>query len=213
MGIIEIVASFIKDFILAMGYPGIVFLMGLESMVLPIPSEVVMPFAGWLAFEGELDWIIASIAGTLGCTFGSLVAYYIGFYGGRPLILRYGKYIMLQEKHLDSAERWFKRYGASAVFFTRLLPVLRTFISIPAGIARMNVVTFTVLTTLGSAIWCFALTYAGYLLGEDWESILAFFEPFEVLIIVGAVVLILYYFFYYRKKKVNKESEDEPQLE
>jgi membrane protein DedA with SNARE-associated domain len=213
MGIIEIMADFIKDFILALGYPGIVFLMGLESMVLPIPSEVVMPFAGWLAFEGEMNWIIASIAGTIGCTLGSLVAYYIGYYGGRPLILRYGKYVLLQEKHLDSVERWFKKYGTSTVFFTRLLPVLRTFISIPAGIARMNVVTFTILTTIGSAIWCFLLTYAGYILGPEWESIIAFFEPFEVLIIVAAVVLVVYYFFYYRKRNAKNESADEAQLE
>jgi membrane protein DedA with SNARE-associated domain len=201
MGIIGFVANGVKDIIMVTGYPGILFLMGLESMVLPIPSEVVMPFAGWLAYEGQMEWVIASLAGTLGCTLGSLVAYYLGYYGGRPLILRYGRYVLLQEKHLGSAERWFRRWGASAVFFTRLLPVLRTFISIPAGICRMNVVTFALLTTLGSAPWCFALTYAGYLLGPEWNSIITFFEPFEALIIIGTIVVVVYYYAYYRKRR------------
>jgi len=209
MGIIEFIANGIKDIILGMGYPGIVLLMGLESMVLPIPSEVVMPFAGWLAYDGQMDWVIASIAGTMGCTLGSLIAYGIGYYGGRPLILRYGRYVLLQEKHLESAERWFQKWGASAVFFTRLLPVLRTFISIPAGICRMNVVSFALLTTLGSAPWCFALTYAGYLLGPEWESIIKFFEPFEVLIILAAIILVAYYFFFYRKRKAGTTIEDQ----
>jgi membrane protein DedA with SNARE-associated domain len=200
MGIIEFIANGIKDIILAMGYPGVVLLMGLESMVMPIPSDVVMPFAGWLSFEGQMDWVMASLAGTLGCTLGSLIAYYIGYYGGRPLILRYGRYVMLQEKHLESAERWFLKWGASAVFFTRLLPVLRTFISIPAGICRMNVVTFAVLTTLGSVLWCFALTYAGYLLGPEWDSIIGFFEPFEVFIVAGAIAVVLYYYLCYRRR-------------
>jgi len=209
MGIIEFIANGIKDIILGMGYPGIVLLMGLESMVLTIPSEVVMPFAGWLAYDGQMDWVIASIAGTMGCTLGSLIAYGIGYYGGRPLILRYGRYVLLQEKHLESAERWFQKWGASAVFFTRLLPVLRTFISIPAGICRMNVVSFALLTTLGSAPWCFALTYAGYLLGPEWESIIKFFEPFEVLIILAAIILVAYYFFFYRKRKAGTTIEDQ----
>jgi len=212
MGLIEFIANGIKDIILTMGYPGIIFLMGLESMVLPIPSEVVMPFAGWLAYDGQMDWVIAALVGTLGCTLGSLIAYYAGYYGGRPFVLRYGRYVLLQEKHLDSAERWFERWGASAVFFTRLLPVLRTFISIPAGICRMNIVKFIILTTLGSAPWCFALTYAGFLLGPEWESIIRFFEPFEVLIVVAAVLLVFYYYFYYRKKR-SAGAEDGPQLE
>ena len=212
MGLIEFIANGIKDIILTMGYPGIIFLMGLESMVLPIPSEVVMPFAGWLAYDGQMDWVIASLAGTLGCTLGSLIAYYAGYYGGRPFVLRYGRYVLLQEKHLDSAERWFEKWGASAVFFTRLLPVLRTFISIPAGICRMNIVKFIILTILGSAPWCFALTYAGFLLGPEWESIIRFFEPFEVLIVVAAVLLVFYYYFYYRKKR-SAAAEDGTQLE
>lgn len=213
MGLIELVANAIKDVILALGYPGIVLLMGLESMVMPIPSEIVMPFAGWLAFDGQMDWVIASLAGTLGCALGSMVAYYIGFYGGRPLILKYGRYVLLQEKHLVATERWFQKYGAWAVFFTRLMPVLRTFISIPAGIARMNVFTFLILTILGSAPWCFALTYAGYWLGPQWESIIGFFEPFEVLIIVAFVVIVIYYYFYYRRKKNRSDLSGESQLE
>jgi len=212
MGLIEFIANGVKDIILTMGYPGIIFLMGLESMVLPIPSEVVMPFAGWLAYDGQMDWVIASLAGTLGCTLGSLIAYYAGYYGGRPFVLRYGRYVLLQEKHLDSAERWFEKWGASAVFFTRLLPILRTFISIPAGICRMNIVKFIILTILGSAPWCFALAYAGFLLGPEWESIIRFFEPFEVLIVVAAVLLVFYYYFYYRKKR-SAAAEDGTQLE
>ncbi len=190
----------IKDIISTMGYPGIVFLMGLESACMPVPSEIVLPFAGWLAYEGKMDVILISLAGTLGCTLGSLAAYFAGFYGGRPFISKYGKYIFLNESHIETAEKWFSKYGDKAVFFSRLLPIIRTFISLPAGIAKMDLTRFTILSTIGSFPWCLALAYAGLVLGPEWENIIAIFEKFQILVVVGIAVFVVWYVFRGRLK-------------
>jgi membrane protein DedA with SNARE-associated domain len=207
MGIIEWGILFIKDLILTTGYPGVFFLMALESACLPIPSEIVMPFAGWLAYDGQFNLIFATRAGTFGCLAGSIGAYLIGMYGGRKFVLRYGKYLLLSEKSLDSAERWFAKYGSSAVFFSRLLPIVRTFISLPAGMAKMNLVRFSVLTFLGSLPWCFALTYVGFALGPNWESITGIFRGLDVLIVLAVILIVVWYLLRRRRMRVKAQEE------
>ncbi|MBM4237394.1 MAG: DedA family protein [Euryarchaeota archaeon] len=206
MGLIEWGILFIKETILDLGYAGIAFLMALDGACVPVPSEIVMPFAGWLAYKGELDLIAVSLAGTIGCTLGSIATYAVGLYGGRAFILKYGKYVMLSERSLISAEKWFSKYGNSAVFFARLVPVIRSFISLPAGIAKMNFAHFTVLSFLGTLPWCFALAYAGYALGPSWEGIVEVFRDLDVLILLG-IVIILAWFLWRRRKKSSDHSE------
>jgi membrane protein DedA with SNARE-associated domain len=216
MGIIESVVQIILDLIGALGLPGVFGLMTLESMCLPIPSEIVMTFAGALVFQGEstmldgswLGLIAVTMAGTLGCAVGSIIAYYIGERGGRPFVLRYGKYVLLNEKHLDSAERWFIKYGDMAVFVSRLLPVVRTFISLPAGMAKMNFTRFVVLSFIGSLPWCFALTYLGYILGANWQAVEGVFRQLDILIVVAGVAVVIWYI-WDRKRKAKFKVEGE----
>ncbi len=164
-------AAFIKTVISSLGYPGIVLLMAIESACIPLPSEVIMPFSGYLVHAHRFSslWLIATM-GALGCNLGSVLAYEVGAYGGRPLIERYGKYVLLNRHDLELAERFFQRYGGITVFIGRLLPVIRTFIALPAGIARMPRGRFHFYTFVGSWPWCWALAYVGYKLGERWDS-------------------------------------------
>lgn len=200
-GIIAWVVELIMGIIQAGGFPGIVGLMALESMCMPVPSEVVLTFAGALVFQGKLvffgdpvlDTFLVGLAGTLGCTIGSVLAYYIGLKGGRPFILKYGRYVRLNEKHLDTTECWFRKYGDWAVFGSRLLPVVRTFISLPAGMAKMNFHRFWILTTIGSLPWCMALAYLGLFLGENWTTVESLYRPLEYIVVIGVVALAVYY--------------------
>src|SRR5258707_639857 len=148
--IITALAAFIIAVISAGGYAGIVLLMGIESACIPLPSEVIMPFAGYLVHTGRMNLHLAAFAGALGCAVGSVVAYWAGVYGGRPFAVKYGRYVLIRRRDIDRAEAWFTRYGDAAIFFSRLLPVVRTFISLPAGIARMPFGRFVVLSFLGS---------------------------------------------------------------
>lgn len=164
-------AAFIKAVITTLGYPGIVLLMGIESACIPLPSEVIMPFAGYLVFAGTFKSLaLVATLGAIGCNLGSIPPYEVGYHGGRPLIARFGRYILLNEHDLDLAERFFKKYGGVTVFLGRLLPVVRTFIALPAGIARMPRLRFHLYTFAGSWPWCYALAYVGMKLGERWES-------------------------------------------
>jgi len=164
------IAAWIVGVISAAGYLGIAGLMALESACVPLPSEVIMPFAGYLASTGRFSLVLAATAGALGCNAGSTLAYAVGARGGRPLVERWGRYILLSTADLDRAERFFRRFGGPAVLIGRLLPVVRTFIALPAGIARMPQVQFQIYTFVGSWPWCYALAYVGYLLGERWDS-------------------------------------------
>jgi len=169
------------------GYYAVVVLMVLESACIPIPSEVTMVFGGFLVSRGRLDFFWVGMLGTLANVLGSWLAYWVGLVGGRPLIERWGRYIFLRKHELDRAEVWFEKHGEAAVFVSRLLPVVRTFISLPAGVAKMPFAKFTVYTFLGCLPWTFALTWAGFLLGENWETFLKYGEP--VSIAVGVIVL------------------------
>jgi membrane protein DedA with SNARE-associated domain len=168
--VISTLSVFIVAVISRAGYGGILLLMAIESACIPLPSEVIMPFSGYLVHTGRFNLFWVATVGALGCNLGSLIAYYVGYYGGRPLVERYGSYIFLSHKELDWADQFFARYGNRAVFISRLLPVVRTFIALPAGIARMPQWRFHIYTFLGSWPWCLALAYVGMRLGEKWDT-------------------------------------------
>jgi len=198
--IIETLSNFIISVIEQLGYAGVFVGMTLESVGLPIPSEVIMPFAGYVVWEGGLTLIGITVAGTLGCLAGSLIAYYIGLWGGRPLLERYGKYVLISKRELDLADKWFEKYGDRAVFVSRLLPVVRTYISFPAGIVNMDVKKFSLYTVLGSLPWCFGLAYIGVLLGPHWEDIKGLFRYLDIAVIVGIIALVAYLI--YRRERI-----------
>jgi len=182
--ILVVLFAFIKSLIAFSGYGGIVILMAIESACIPLPSELIMPFAGYLVYEGTMKLLWVATAGAIGCNVGSLVAYEIGCYGGRPLVERYGRWVLMGRRELDWADRFFARWGYLAVFIARLLPVVRTFVALPAGIARMPRVRFHVYTFLGSWPWCFALAWLGMKLGENWRVIGKYLHKFDAVILV-----------------------------
>lgn len=186
--ILGILFIFIKSVIAATSYGGIALLMAIESACIPLPSELIMPFAGYLVHEGTLNLFWVATAGAIGCNLGSLVAYEIGHYGGRALVERYGRWILLSRHELDWADRFFSRWGYLAVFVGRLLPVVRTFIALPAGIARMPRGKFHIYTFLGSWPWCLALAYFGMKLGENWRELGKYFHQFDF--VIGGLLLI-----------------------
>lgn len=192
--ILSLLSSFIISTIGAMGYAGIVLLMALESACIPLPSEIILPFSGYLILSGRFSLWGVALAGALGCNLGSFVAYYAGAYGGRSFLIHYGKYVLVSRRDMDMADRWFERYGQWTVFFARLLPVIRTFIALPAGIVRMDVWKFHLYTFLGSFPWCLALAYSGYELGVHWDALRPYFHKFDFLIggllVVGAAAYL-----------------------
>lgn len=184
-------ARFVIRVISTGGYPGIALLMAIESACIPLPSEIIMPFSGYLVSQGRFDLALAGLAGALGCVIGSAAAYAAGRYGGRTFLIRYGKYFLVSRRDIERADRWFERYGQSIVFFSRLLPVIRTFISLPAGVARMRFGRFLVLTFLGSYPWCYALAWGGKKLGENWTELGGYFHKFDLAIaVVGVITLV-----------------------
>jgi len=189
--IITVLSGFIVATISALGYGGIVLLMAIESACIPLPSEIIMPFSGYLVSTGELNLWGVAIAGAVGCVLGSLVAYWVGMYGGRPFIEKYGRYVLLSRHDLDIADRWFAKRGEMIVFVSRLLPAIRTFIAFPAGVARMNLTRFVIYTFAGSLPWCLGLAYVGQKLGEQWDkddTLKTWFHRFDFLIgIAGAL--------------------------
>jgi membrane protein DedA with SNARE-associated domain len=186
--ILGVIFVFIKSVIGATGYGGIVLLMAIESACIPLPSELIMPFAGYLVYEGSMKLLWVATAGAIGCNLGSLVAYEIGYFGGRPLVEKYGRWILLSRRELDWADRFFLRWGYLAVFIARLLPVVRTFIALPAGIARMPRGRFHLYTFLGSWLWCLDLAWLGMKLGENWRSLGKYFHQFDA--VIGAALVI-----------------------
>ena len=195
--------SFISHVYNLMGWTGVVVLMAIESACIPLPSELIMPLSGWMLIKAQglpvSYTMIAGLYGALGCTIGSIVAYAIGMWGGRPFLNRYGKYILISYHDLDLADHWFERSGSWAIFVSRLLPMVRTFISLPAGIARMHFIKFIIYTFAGSFIWCAGLAYGGYLLGEHWGQIREAMRPFDP--IIGVIIVIMIAFYVYRHVK------------
>lgn len=210
-GILESIVYWVISVIQTVGYPGVFFLMLLESALIPIPSEVIMPFSGFLVSQGKLSfWLVVSL-GALGNLAGSLVAYALGYYGEktliRNLIKKYGKFILITEAEFDSSLRLFGKYGQWVAAVSRVLPGLRTVISLPAGIAKLPVLKFAVLTLIGSFIWSAFLTYVGVKLGENWVVIRPIFHKFDILIVVAAIILVGVYLYHKFLKKETGAKE------
>ena len=185
--IISTLAAWIVAVISATGYFGVMILMAIESACIPLPSEVIMPFAGYLVSIGQFSLVGAATMGAVGCNVGSTVAYYAAAYGGRRVFERWGAYVLISPAELDRAEQFFAHYGSITVFVGRLLPVVRTFIAFPAGLARMPMLKFQIYTFVGSWPWCFGLAYIGYLLGARWNSdptLRSLFHRFDAVIVV-----------------------------
>ncbi len=207
MDIVQWIFSLIIHFLSQYGYFAIFFLMTLESMMLPVPSELVIPFGGYLASLGILNIFLVAVVSSLGGLTGSLIAYYIGYFGGRKFLLKYGYYLLITPEALDMAEKWFKKYGKISVFTTRLVPIIRTFISLPAGIAEMDIKTFSFYTFTGSLIWSAFLAYAGYILGKNWDAVSHFFSSLDIYILIAGLITLAYIGYrVYRSYKKNRSG-------
>ncbi len=197
-------AGWITAAISAAGYPAVVLMMAIESACIPLPSEVIMPFAGYLVSTGRFTLVGAATAGAIGCNLGSVIAYYVGARGGRPLAEKWGRYVLISHHDLDVADRFFARWGGPAVFIARLLPVVRTFIAFPAGVARMPQLKFHAYTFVGSWIWCYGLAYVGYKLGERWNTdpgFHALIRQLDVAIVAAGLILVgLYVWWHVRRR-------------
>ena len=202
--IISLLASFIIGGISLMGYSGVAVMMAIESACIPLPSEIIMPFSGYLVSTGEFSLWGVSLAGAIGCVIGSVLAYWVGYYGGRPMAEKYGKYILVTHHDLDIADNFFNKYGNFAIFFSRMLPVVRTFISLPAGIAKMNFSKFIAYTFLGSLPFCYLLAYIGKKMGDNWNTLGAYFHKFDIAI--GVVILIGIIWFVKRHLNIRKNN-------
>jgi len=212
-GLLAWLAALIVAVISASGLLGIALLMAVESACIPLPSEIIMPFSGYLASTGRFSLVLVATAGALGCNLGSTVAYYAGYLGGRPLVERWGAYILMSHKELDQAERFFARFGSLAVFIARLLPVVRTYIALPAGIARMPQLKFQVYTFLGSWLWCLVLAWVGFRLGQAWESnplLRAVMHRLDLLVVLALVLAAVWYVRQHWRQRIGRrESEPE----
>ncbi len=194
--ILAILAGFTIWVISSGGYIGIAVLMAIESACIPLPSEIIMPFAGYLVYKGEMNLYLAATAGAIGCNLGSIIAYEVGKRGGRPLLLRYGKWVLIGAGEIEAADRFFARFGNMAVLIGRLLPAIRSFIAFPAGVARMPLIPFHIYTFVGSWPWCFGLAWLGMVLGEKWDSdprVKAAFHSADALIGVVLVAGVVWF--------------------
>ena len=209
--LVEELARIAVNLIESLGYWGILIGMTIESACIPLPSEVIMLFGGFLTAVGTFNFWFVAAAGVLGNVFGSVLTYWIGANGGRSLLEKYGKYLLINPGHLDKAGRWFSRYGDWTVFFARNLPVIRTFISLPAGLARMNFVKFFVYTFVGCIPWNLALTFLGFKLGENWRLIEPYFRPlsyFIVFVLLTGIIWFFYKNFSSLKRPVKQKVRD-----
>ena len=206
--------EFLTQLFQTIGWTGVVVIMALESANIPIPSEVTMPLAGWMLVQAKggtavQAFLLGGLWGAVGCTIGSVISYWLGAWGGRPLVERYGKWILVSEEDLENADKWFNRWGDWASFLSRLLPIVRTFISFPAGVTRINFPRFTVFSFIGSFIWCGLLALGGFYLGEHWEELRSFMRPFDIPIAIVLFILLGWYVYHhFTKSKKSKEAEE-----
>jgi membrane protein DedA with SNARE-associated domain len=208
--LIASLGEFIVHFISSAGYAGVMLLMAIESACIPLPSEVIMTFSGYLVYTGRFNLLWVATWGAIGCNVGSVLAYEAGRYGGRPFINRWGRLILLNAHDLDRSEHFFQRFGDITVLVARLLPVVRTFIALPAGIAKMPRLRFHIYTFVGSWPWCFVLAYIGMRLGERWETdprLKMWFHRFDALIVVGLFVAIAWFVWSHWKNRVREEKQ------
>ena len=193
MGFTETIVQWITHLIDMMGYPGVAFLMMLESMVAPVPSEAVMPFAGCLITVGRFSFLWVAVSSTIGSIVGSLLSYAAGYYGGKPFVIRFGRYVLLNLHDLEVTERFFNRHGSITIFISRFIPVIRHLISIPAGVGRMNLVHFSIYTIVGACAWNTFLAWLGYHLGNHWELIHKYSGPIDAVVLVVIAVGLVYF--------------------
>jgi membrane protein DedA with SNARE-associated domain len=196
-GIIETVSNFAIYLIENLGYWGVFIGMTVESACIPLPSEVIMPLSGYVAYEGKMSLIGITIVGVIGNLIGSWIAYFVGLKGGLPFLEKYGKYFLISHRKLQMAHNWFERYGHEAVLISRCLPIIRTFISLPAGIAEMDFKKFTLYTLIGCIPWVFALGYIGYMLGPNWTIIEQYFRYMDIVVVIVGVSLVAYLLYKY----------------
>jgi len=194
-----IIVDYITAILAVTGYPGLVFAMALESMIFPIPSEAIMPFAGFLWYSGEMTLLGIAWWSMIGSLIGSLFSYWLGYYGGRRLVLRFGHYLLLNEEHLKKTEEFFAHSGEKAVFFSRFIPIVRHLISIPAGIGKMNLWKFVIYTAIGAFLWNDLLAIIGYYLGQNWEIIKEYGNYMDIIVVVGMVAVAIW--FWWRKRR------------
>lgn len=197
--IFDILINIVTTVVSQVGYFGVFILMVFESACIPIPSEIIMPFSGFLVSSGKLTLLGVTLAGALGNLLGAVITYAIGYYGGRPFVLKYGKYFFVREKEVHHAEKFFEKWGDFSVFISRNLPVVRTFISLPAGIAEMNFVKFSIYSFIGSIPWCFGLAYLGFMLGSNWLKIKEYGHYLDILmgvVILGFIGKIIYDYYH-----------------
>lgn len=191
--IISTVAIWATSIISWLGYPGLVLAMALESMIVPLPSELVMPFAGFLIAQGKFNLYLVIIFSTLGSIIGSYISYYLGYYGGNKLVLKWGRYLLLDDDDLKLTEKWFSRRGELTILIGRFVPVVRHLISIPAGIGKMDLKKFTLYTIIGAGIWNTILIWVGLKLGENWESLRQYSEKLSVIVAILLVIAFAYF--------------------
>jgi membrane protein DedA with SNARE-associated domain len=216
-GIEQQIVAFLQNLLSTIGWPGVVAAMAIESACIPLPSEVTMPLAGWMLIQarGLPLWgaLWAALYGGLGCTIGSIVTYWIGALGGRPLLEKYGKYVLISRHDIEVADHWFARYGQATAFFSRLLPVVRTFISLPLGVSKMNFAKFTVLSFVGSFIWSGVLASLGYVFGEHWEQVREAMRPFDIPIAIVLVALVAWYVYRHVRRARAYAADSDTQAE
>lgn len=201
--ILAAIGGFVVHIISSWSYAGVAGLMAIESANIPLPSEMIMPFAGFLVAKGEMNLWLAGLAGGIGCTIGSAFSWWLGYKGGRQLVRNYGKYVLLSPRDVEKGEEWFRKYGNSIAFFSRLLPVVRTFISFPAGIAKVPLKVFLAYTFVGSVIWSVGLAWVGQKLGENWEDVKKYFHGLDW-VILGLIIIGLVYWIYRHVKKYHE---------
>ena len=207
MGLTEFLVDIIIGFIDSTGYASIIVLMTFESMFMPVPSEAVMPFVGFLVVEGRFSFLLVVLFSTLGSIIGSLISYYMGAFGGRPLIEKFGKYVFLDKHHLSLTERYFQRRGDITILISRFIPVVRHFISIPAGIGQMNLVKFIVYTVIGAGTWNAILTWCGFLLRTNWSEIMKYSHMIDIIVIAAIIGAAVYVFIKLYRNYSRTEAE------
>ncbi len=200
-----LLGQFAVETIYFLGYPGIVILMALESMIIPLPSEMVMPFAGFLAAQGSFSIFLVILASAIGSLIGSLISYAMGYYGGNKLVLYFGRWLLLDQRDLEMTEKWFARRGEVTIFIGRFIPVVRHLISIPAGIGKMDLKKFIIYTVIGAGAWNSILAYMGFWLGRNWEVVRKYTEPLSIIFLILIILAFIYFIYKHvgRKRKEN----------
>lgn len=207
MGLTELLIEKITAFMNATGYPSVAILMMLESMIAPVPSEAVMPFAGWLIAQGRFSWTGVAVSSTIGSIVGSWISYAMGYYGGKPFVTRFGRFFLLNMHDLEVTERFFNKYGSITIFIGRFIPVIRHLISIPAGAGRMNLVHFSVYTTVGACIWNMFLTWCGFLMKENWTKISKYTHTIDIVMVALILAAIAYFIKSHIKQAIRSKDQ------